>query len=118
MSGLAYISSIPALSAPSANSFTLRSVSGFIGVRSQPAPLQDVVRGFPERRSAEVGGPDRPRLVVAVVNEDGGAARAPSGLDVLPSVAHHEARTEVHTVAGGGLGEHAGGRRAAPGLAP
>src|SRR5437016_8781975 len=106
MSGLAYISSIPARSAPSANNFTLRSVSGFIGVRSQPAALQDVVRGVPERRGAEVGGPDRPHLVVAVVNEDGGAAGAPSGLDVLPPVAHHEARAEVHALAGGGLGEH------------
>src|SRR5437764_1256485 len=84
--GLRYISSMPALSAPSANSFTFRSL---IAVISPPWTLRhDSFCGLSERAHAL----ERRRgltLGVAVVDEKRGAARSLACFDVAPAIADH-----------------------------
>src|SRR5437660_501238 len=94
--GLRYISSMPVLSAPSANSFTFRSLT-FV-IRPPARFRDDLLRRLGERSHAQE------RLLglafrVSVVDEERRAAGPLPCLDVAPTVADDEGVVQVDLVA-------------------
>src|SRR3981189_3658584 len=78
--GFAYISNMPALSAPSAKILTLRSSTFFMFALA----LYDFQRFVCRRNSVVVLG--GLRLFIAAIDEDGSAARSDAGFNIVPAV--------------------------------
>src|ERR1043166_6692596 len=94
--GLRYISSMPALSAPSANSFTFRSLT--VVIHPPPRFRDDLLGCLGERSHAQE------RLLglafrVSVIDDERRAAGALSGFDVAPAVADDVGLVQVDLVA-------------------
>src|SRR4029079_13463794 len=98
--GLAYISNIPALSAPSAKILTLRSSTFFILALA----LYDG-QSFKCRRNSVVVSDGR-RFSVGTIDEDGPAPRSDACLDVAAAVANHVATRQINVEFGGTRQQH------------
>src|SRR3981189_1155245 len=105
--GSAYISNMPALSAPSAKILTLRSSTLFMFA----LPLYDC-RSFkcPRNSLVELG---VGRFTVGTIDEDGSAARGDACLDVAAAVANHVAACQINVEFGGASQQHS-----PPGVTP
>src|SRR3954462_15976445 len=88
--GLAYISNMPALSAPSAKILTQRSSTFFMFALA----LYDC-QSFKCRRNSVVVLGGR-RFSVGTIDEDGPAASGDACLDVAPAVANHVASRQIN----------------------
>src|SRR6266851_8254643 len=98
--GLAYISSMPALSAPSAKILTLRSSTFFMFVLA----LYDCQSFKCRGNSVVVLG--RRRFSVGAIDEDGPASRGDAGFDVAPAIADHVAARQIDVEFGGAGEQH------------
>src|SRR5258705_13604397 len=90
MNGFAYISSMPALSAPSAKILTLRSSTFFMLALA----LYDF-QSFKCRRNSVVVLDGR-RFSVGAINEDGPAASGDACLHIAAAVANHVAARQIN----------------------
>src|SRR5882724_7800878 len=115
---------MPALSAPSAKIWTLRSVRE--GMAMEMARIEvpgsgvgkDNTGGLGEGFYREIGG-GLQVLGVPEIDEDGAHAGPLAAVDVAPPVAHHPRFCKVEPEGGGGVEQHARPGFAAPGrLAP
>src|SRR6267154_3745467 len=88
--GLAYISSMPALSAPSAKILTLSSSTFFMFALA----LYDG-QSFKCRRNSVVVLDGR-RLSIGTIDEDGPAASGDACLDIAAAVANHVAARQIN----------------------
>src|ERR1700736_5269180 len=88
--GFAYISNMPALSAPSAKILTLRSSTFFMFALA----LYDC-QSFKCRRNSVVVSDGR-RFSVGTIDEDGSATRRDACLDVAAAVANHVAARQIN----------------------
>src|SRR3981189_3708747 len=100
MNGLAYISNMPALSAPSAKIFTLRSSTIFMFALA----LYDYQSLKCRRNSVVVL--DGRRFSVGAIDEDGPAARGDACLDIAAAVANHVAVRQINVEFRGASQQH------------
>src|SRR5258708_31661300 len=102
--GFAYISNLPALSAPAAKILTVKSSTLFMFALA----LYDCQRFVCRRNLVVVMG--RRRLAVGAIDEDGPAARSDAGLHVVSAVSDHVAAREIDVEFLGAGEQHAGSR--------
>src|SRR6266851_3983396 len=98
--GFAYISNMPALSAPSAKILTLRSSTFFMFALA----LYDCQRFKCRRNSVVVLGGRW--FSVRTIDEDGSATRGDAGLNVAAAVANHVAARQINVEFGGAGQQH------------